>query len=703
MNNELKEIKKIYGEEMMHMCREMFPTILEQEGRLLSFLKERIAPTHSFASDVKAHHLEGNFKDWVYKQLNMKYVEEIVKTDKNPFELMEEAGYSLYECNSEEEIQSFKKYYAKEEELCTFNGGRLNRCHVFFAVKKDVAKIKREDFTKPDREDVYGTSVISIQFSRGDTNTLSIKNRYNHTVDNPDATFGNDLEMIIPGLTSSFEKEYGFNIKKSNTSINEQFLFNKISYTLGPDNRYYRYNTEIDATYYCNNNIIISDGEIITKFAENKERYILFDEYVIDLKEKNIEDWNNFVGSAFVTSIKEVGPIKKIDVLKKGENRIITIIYEEDKKVAIEIDKNNSIVGYDNPYVVRIYDDFLSYNYNVEYVNIPNVTRIDKFFLGNSEKIKSIDLPNIIKIGSSFMSSNRIIESFVAPQLKTIGDCFFLNNTHLKHLDIPNITEIGYGFLSSNSLIDSLNMPKLKTVGGRFLDANEKITVIDLPSLQNVDDHFLTGNRIINSLNLPNLVYVDSYFLAWNDSLKEVYLPSLKKVGHGFLRNNTCLEKANLPNLEEIGSYFLGDNEQMTSISLPSVKRIYHSFMEKNQVLNFIDLPQVTKIGSSFLVHNTELSSISLPNVLNIGSNFLYRNVWLSHIDIPKVTSIVQEFLYYNYGIAEIELPNLEEAGPRFMNCNQSLKRIYAPNLNSKYKAINPHLSKYFNEEERQK
>lgn len=73
--------------------------------------------------------------------------------------------------------------------MCTFQGDRLNRCRVFFAVKKDVDSIKREDFKNPEREDLYGTSVISIQFTKDGSNTLSIKNRYNHRVINPDATF----------------------------------------------------------------------------------------------------------------------------------------------------------------------------------------------------------------------------------------------------------------------------------------------------------------------------------------------------------------------------------------------------------------------------------------------------------------------------------------------------------------------------------
>lgn len=59
-----------------------------------------------------------------------KKVEEI-KVSKTPSELMNEAGYDLYECETEKDIQSFKKYYSKGEELCTFRGGRLDRCRVF--------------------------------------------------------------------------------------------------------------------------------------------------------------------------------------------------------------------------------------------------------------------------------------------------------------------------------------------------------------------------------------------------------------------------------------------------------------------------------------------------------------------------------------------------------------------------------------------
>ena len=77
-------------------------------------------------------------------------------------------------------------------------GGRLDRCVVFWAVKKDADKMKREDYKTPQREDEYGTSVMSIQFSKGGLCTVSIKNRYHHRVNIPDATCGNNLDRIAP-------------------------------------------------------------------------------------------------------------------------------------------------------------------------------------------------------------------------------------------------------------------------------------------------------------------------------------------------------------------------------------------------------------------------------------------------------------------------------------------------------------------------
>ena len=187
--NDLKLIKDKYGAKMMHFCRSAFPTILETPGLLFSMLKDHFEFNRFLYEDIENEGEKDSFKIYIYSLLQKDEAE--VASEKTPKELFEELGYDFYECKTEEEIQYFKKYYKEDEELCTFSGGRLNTCYVFFAVKKDAENIKRK--AEPERQDEYGTSVISIQFTKDDTNTLSIKNRYNHTVSNPDATFSNNL------------------------------------------------------------------------------------------------------------------------------------------------------------------------------------------------------------------------------------------------------------------------------------------------------------------------------------------------------------------------------------------------------------------------------------------------------------------------------------------------------------------------------
>lgn len=225
---------------------------------------------------------------------------------------MYKAGYILYECKTEEDIQQFKKYYQEKEELCTFRGGRLGDCFVFFAIKINVNSIKRENFSKPEREDEYGTSVISIQFTRDESCTLSIKNRYNHTVINPDATFANNLDNIIPGLTKSFEKYY--NLKQKN--FNE---FEIPNYVRANDGKYYKYNYEINNTYYCPNNIII---ENFRPKRLPKEKYILMDYFILDLQDKKIYAYDYRIDDGFDASINSnLSSIDKLVVknIKEGK------------------------------------------------------------------------------------------------------------------------------------------------------------------------------------------------------------------------------------------------------------------------------------------------------------------------------------------------------------------------------------------------
>ena len=555
MKDELKKIKKKYGEELMHLCRKLFPTILETPNLLYSILEEHFGFSKMLASDIIENDLIEDFRNYINSFVLG--TNELKEVEETPEELLKKAGYNLYECKTEEDIQKFKKYYKSGEELCTFNGGRLRRCYVFFAVKCDAQKIKREDFQNPKRQDEYGTSVISIQFSRGDNNTLSIKNRYNHTVNNPDATYNNNLEKIIPGLTKSFEKHYGLNIN-SNIYNESSFLTDELQYVLGSDNKYYRYNMEINNIYYCENNIIIDNREVITKYNKEKERYILLDYFIIDKKEKNIKLYDEEIKDSFIDTINKIGIIKDIIETKEKE---ITIIYEDLKEVKIKLDETNNIEGYINDYIEEIENNFLIYNEEVKNIKLPKVKYIKDKFLFYNERLKTIDLPNVEKIENNFLSNNEDIEEIHFPKLKKIADNFLQVNRELKEVYLPNVVIIGDNFFVDNALIEKICIPNIEIVGNYFLYSNEALKYAYFPKLKEIGNNFMFCNRVLKYINLLLLEKIGSNFLYYNNSLKYIKLPRVLKIEKNFLKSNQNLEVIEIPNTLRIDSNFLNYNK----------------------------------------------------------------------------------------------------------------------------------------------
>ena len=500
MNNDLKIIKKKYGEEMMHLCRDLFPTLLEKEGLLPSLLLHSFHESHSLAQDIISEQLEYEFKSYIYQQVDVNDVEnnKITKIDKTPEELLTDAGYQLYECHTEEDIQMFKKYYAPGEELCTFQGGRLHRCHVFFVVKDNVDEIKREDFIKPSREDAYGTSVMSIQFTKDFSHTLSIKNRYNHRVNNPDSTFANNLDNIVPGLTDSFDKYYG---------MHQQFTcdnFELPGYVKANDGKYYKYDCEIGNVYYCEDNVIIDNFEVK---EYPKEKYLVFDYFILDLQSKMASLYDLDIVDSFPDILDE---IEKINIEKDGDKKTVVIKQRgQEDAVLLGLDRSNNLVSFRNNHVENIPNDFLSYN----------------------ERLKVLEMENAVIIGDNFLCSNLDLETLELSNTTIIGNSFLNENRALCHIELPKVTNIGQGFLEYNQLISSCQFPSLEVIGNYFMRCNKKL----------------------NQIELPKATMIGNFFLEYNENINRVYLPEVKEIGISFLKCNKKLSSIELPKGISIG------------------------------------------------------------------------------------------------------------------------------------------------------
>jgi len=462
MIDDLKVIRKKYGEKMYHFCRESFPTLLEEPGKLLKLLSDNFHESHSLFDDIVANGKESEFKNFIYSLVDVENNNELGMA-KTPEELMSEAGYVLVECYNEEDIQKFRKYYAPGEELCTFKGGRLNSCRVFFAVKKNVLDIKREDFKKPKREDEYGTSVISIQFTKDETNTLSIKNRYNHTVVNPDATFSNNLDNIIPGLTESFERYKGiiqmYKIKN----------FEIKGYVMANDGKYYKYNYEINNVYYCPDNIII-DNFNVKRY--DKSRYLIIDYFIIDLSNKSISLYDKKLSDSFCDVIKDINKIE-IDNIDSGKK--ITILGDNNKSLEIITDKAGKIISLKMNKIYDIGDKFLSYNTSLQKFTAENLTEVGDDCLCFNNTLQELYFPNLTMVGHQFLICNTSLQKFTAENLIMVGCRFLPYNTSLQKFTAENLMEVGDDFLRRNNTLQELYFSNLTEVGDWFLNNNHKL------------------------------------------------------------------------------------------------------------------------------------------------------------------------------------------------------------------------------------
>ncbi len=640
MDQDLKIIKKKYGENMAKLCREFFPTLLETKGLVPILMLKSFEPSHNLYQDLIDQNIEADFKDYIYSLVDVENDNKI-NIYKTPKELLSEAGYDLYECKTEEEIQQFRKYYACGEELCTFNGGRLNRCRVFFAVRKDVDEIKRDDYQAPKRQDKYGTSVISIQFMKDSSHTLSIKNRYNHVVNNPDSTFSNNLDNIISGLTESFEREYGLVQQHKNNG------FEIAGYVRANDGKYYKYNREINNIYYCPNNIIIDNYEVK---RYDKEKYIVMDYFILDLVNKEINTYNankRSTRDALDSFLDTIDDIEKIEIEKNKLEKLITIKVKNGEDIKIVLNKNNEMIELSNPNVEKIGNDFLFINTALQILSLPNLEEVGDYFLYWNKSLKRVDLPNLKVVGNAFLSVNNSLQVLNLPSLQKVKTGFLCENTSLQKLNLPNLQEVGYEFLCCNEILQDLDLPNLKEVGSYFLNNCKCIKEVNLPNLQKVGSYFLAMNTSLEKLILPKLQEVDDDFLFANKIIKEVDLSNLQKVGARFLYYNNALEELNLPNLKEVGYKFLYNNETIKSLTLPNLKKTGPEFLYINDSLKELSLPELQEVENFFLYLNTTIEELNLPKLKKVGSNFLYYNIALKKINCPnlEVDKVENKFL----------------------------------------------------------
>ena len=352
---------------------------------------------------------------------------------KNPLKLLEKAGYNAYVADTLQKQNDIRKYFAKDEELCTFHDAkRFQKYYIINAVKKNVNQIKRENFPHPDRQDEYGTSVISIQILKTG-GLISIKNRYNHAVQNPDNTFNSNPDNIIEGLSGALKHyfktdfthpENAFDLPDNYIILNNQII---------------AYNDEISNVYY-GNDYYVKDGVI---YELNRDYQLMAENFIIDLKNKTISTPSRMHDSFPEVLNAEIQGKKLILTRDKENNRYLFA----DNVQLMKINANHEITELCLPETKAIPDFFLKFNYYLEKFSAPKAETIGNNFLYDNRRCASLKIPHIRLIGSDFLRNNTALKTFSAPHLEKTGDWFLYLNEKIKRLYTPKLIQKGDWFL----------------------------------------------------------------------------------------------------------------------------------------------------------------------------------------------------------------------------------------------------------------
>lgn len=587
--DDFKILKKHYGERFAKLCRSLFPTILEEKGVLSNLIMSKFAPSRFLYEDLVDNYATDRFQKFIYGE-NLKSSHDFKEINFTPEQLFEKAGYILYKCETNEDIHKFEKYYAKGESICTFTDpDRIKKNTIFFAVKKDVDKFKRDSFKNPNINDDYSTSVICIQFTKGRQSAIKIISRYNHALkdSNPDATFGTDLDEIYYGLVDSFHKYYNI------TPISGKHPFQLPNYVIAKDGKYYRYNYEIDNVYYCPNNIIIDNSE--PKYYDSR-RYDLIDYFIIDKQEKNISDYNTFVNDSFIDLFKDnwgVSQISKIEISKQNDEKTFRFVLTNDKIITVVVDKYNQIVELHSLDTTLLLKGFLRYNKSLRKLNTPNVSHIENYALYNNQSIRILNLPNVEIIKDRVMNNNHNIEEILCPNLQYLGNESFRDIRKVK----------------------SLSFPKLENIGQESFKYSENLEEFIAPKLKNLKQHCLQHAIKLKSIDVRNIETMEARALQYVGNLTEFIAPKLKIMDSFCLSECKILEAVDLSNLEEMGSYCFNSADSLKILNLPKITTIDGSCFEYTNKLKRVYAPNLINLGSHSFAFTPELKKFTAPKL----------------------------------------------------------------------------------------
>lgn len=340
---------------------------------------------------------------------------------KDPFILLDQAGYKAFHADTLEKQNSIKPYFKKGELLCTFNDhARYKNYHMVHAVKKNADQIKREDFNgKEQREDAYGTSVISIQMLKSG-GFISIKNRYNHSVASCDNTFKSNPDHIIDGLSEALKTH--FNVEFSTTVDALPNGYTTFS------NQVFKYHFERHNIYY-GDQAWVENGKIhdVNRAAGDA----LFNGFIFDNKTKTLRKIDPAYKDSFADDFNRC----------YGGNNGLYV----DKNANLML-KGEILIGAEHS--------------QIKTLNLPELTSMSEFCLCMAHVLTEFNAPSLTSMGGCCLYYAGALTEFNVPKLTAMGERCFYNACALTEFNAPKLAYMGERCLFHAPALTKFNAPK---------------------------------------------------------------------------------------------------------------------------------------------------------------------------------------------------------------------------------------------------
>ncbi len=533
----------------------------------------------------------------------------------DPFALLDRAGYDAFHADTLAKQNSIRKYFRAGELLCTFNdAARYRNYHIVHAVRKDVDRIRRADFTgREKREDAYGTSVISIQMLK-QGGFISIKNRYNHAVPACDHTFDSNPDNIVDGLSAALKAHFNVDFSARKTALPAGFVL------IG--NGIFKYHAERNNIYY-GDQAWAENGVIHA--VDRGAGDALFDGFLFDNKTKTLkqidaddtfpEYFNRCYGGKRGLSVQGGNLLLDGDVLIGAAQSRITSLY------------------------------------------LPGMTEMGHRCLFHAHALTRFDAPALAAMGNGCLHQADALEQFHVPALATMGNNCLEKAARLTRFAAPALTNTGHGCLQDTGSLTLFDAPALARMGDNCLQFARALTHFSAPALETMGHNCLQNATALHHFAAPALVTMENWCLQAADALARFDAPLLTVMGDWCLHHAPALDRFDAPALAAMGRWSLFFVKNLTAFDAPLLAGMGERCLLHAGSLAHFNAPALAAMGDECLHNARALTRFDAPALVTMGKACLFRAAALTHFNAPALTVMGERCLFDAPSLAQFHAP----------------------------------------------